>query len=262
MTEFVQLHRDYRSDITSTLTFPPHLHTNMEIIYVWEGQGSARIDGSDYILKTGDMLIIFPNCVHSFGECEKGKYFCSIFPCDAVPAHTELLKTTRPKNPFISAQKISPPTKALLGIASRNRGENMGVFSGVMTAILHETLPHTEIARGSMESSTRKILDFCLEHYREPITLLELSSQLHISPSRLSHIFEEKVGLSFRYYINYLRVLDACRLMLSSDASISDIALSCGFDSIRTFNRNFLYILGETPTAYRKNADKKPSNIF
>ncbi len=262
MADFVQLHKDYRSDVTRSLTFPPHLHSHVEIIYVWQGESDIRVDGNDYHLTAGDMMVIFPNCVHSFSDCCEGKYFCAIFPCEEVPAHTETLKTTRPKNPFISRSKISEPVKALLGIISRSGKQNSGIFSGVMTAILYEILPHTEIARSTVESSTGRILDFCLSHYREPITLSDLSRHLHISSSRLSHIFEEKVGLSFRYYINYLRVLEACRMLLSTDSSIGDIAFSCGFDSIRSFNRNFLYIMGQTPTEYRKGDSQDLSKIF
>lgn len=262
MADFVQLHSKYRSDLTATLTFPPHLHSHIEMIYVWEGESNVRIDGNDYRITAGDMLLIFPNCVHSFMDGRKGKYFCSIFPCEAVPAHSDILLAKRPQNPFISKNAISDEVKALLGILSRSGENDPGLFSGVMTAILYKVLPEAEITEKAPSDTTRQILDYCLAHYREPLTLNELSKDLHISTSRLSHIFEEKVGLPFRYYVNYLRVLEACRLLLSSRESISAVALSCGFDSIRSFNRNFLYIIGKTPTEYRNEDFRAASQIF
>ncbi len=262
MKDFVQIHEQYRSNILSNLTFPLHLHAYVELVYAWQGECEVKIDGVDYRLTAGDMLIIFPNCVHSYGTCEEGKYFCAIFPAEAIPQYAETLKTTRPKNPFIPKAKITAPVKALLGVISQSGEQSSGIFSGVMSAILCEILPYTEIARGGIEGSTKRVLDFCLEHYRENICLLRVSESLKISQSRISHIFEENVGLSFRYYINYLRVLDACRMLLSTDDGVGEIALSCGFDSIRSFNRNFLYIIGETPKTYRKNALKNQNNIF
>ncbi len=262
MANFVQLHSKYRSDISSDLTFPPHLHSHVEMVYVWQGEATVRVDGNDQRLSAGDMVIAFPNCVHSYSDCKEGKYFCAIFPCEVVPAHRDTLMAKRPQNPFVSKVAITKEVKALLGILSRAGEKSPELFSGVMTAILYNVLPETEIADRSVSDTTRQILDYCLSHYREPLTLKELSKNLHISTSRLSHIFEEKVGLSFRYYINYLRILEAGRLLLSTKDSISAVALACGFDSIRSFNRNFLYMLGKTPTEYRNEAPRSASEIF
>ncbi|MBR3594157.1 MAG: helix-turn-helix transcriptional regulator [Clostridia bacterium] len=262
MSNFVQLHSQYRSNLTKNLAFPPHLHSHIEMVYVWEGSTTARVDGTEYTLSPGDMLIVFPNCVHSYSGCNEGKYFCAIFPCEAVPKFGSLFTTKRPQNPFVPARKMSREVKTMLGLLSRSGEKNIDLFSGVMTAVLAETLPHTEIADGTVGGTVKRILDYCLLNYREPLTLSILSKDLHISPSRLSHIFEEKVGLPFRYYINYLRVLEACRMLLSTDMGISDIAYACGFDSIRSFNRNFLYIIGTTPTEYKNGADFTASNIF
>jgi AraC-like DNA-binding protein len=262
MSNFVQLHSEYRSNLTNTLAFPPHLHSHIEMVYVWEGRTSARVDGTEYTLSVGDMLLVFPNCVHSYSGGGGGKYFCAIFPCEAVPRFEGILTTKRPQNPFVSRSKISPEVKALLGLLSRSGEKSAPLFSGAMTAVLAEALPSTEIADGSASDTVKRILDYCMVHYREPLTLRVLSKNLHVSTSRLSHIFEEKVGLPFRYYLNYLRVLEACRLLLSTEKSVSDVAYSCGFDSIRSFNRNFLYIIGTTPTEYKKGTNFGSSNIF
>ena len=101
MPDFVQLHSKYRSDMSGTLNFPPHLHSHIEMVYVFEGRCDIRVDGSDYSATAGDALIVFPNCVHSYHNCCDGKYFCAIFPVEAVPSHREAFLTTRPKYPFI-----------------------------------------------------------------------------------------------------------------------------------------------------------------
>ena len=65
MPDFVQLHSKYRSDMSGTLNFPPHLHSHIEMVYVFEGRCDIRVDGSDYSATAGDAPIVFPNCVHS-----------------------------------------------------------------------------------------------------------------------------------------------------------------------------------------------------
>ena len=45
--------------------------------------------------------------------------------------------------------------------------------------------------------------------------------------------------MPFTGYVNQCRVISACGKLLQSDEDVQDIAASCGYDNVRTFNRNF-----------------------
>ncbi len=256
MNGFMQIHTDIQVRCGHKLSYPAHLHSYAELVYIWQGESRARIDGKEYILSAGDLLLISPNCVHSFEDTTEGKYLCAIFSCDSVPTFRDELRN-RAQAPTIKNGTLPDSAKVLLALLSRKGREQNEWFSGVMTALLSEVLPLIPNEQRVGGDGVREILNFCLSHYREPITLADISKELHISTSRLSHIFKEKIGLSFKYYINYLRVREACARLGSTEESISNIALSCGFESIRSFNRNFNFIMGVAPKVFRARSGEQ-----
>jgi AraC-like DNA-binding protein len=72
-----------------------------------------------------------------------------------------------------------------------------------------------------------------------------------LSPCYFSRMFKQTVGTDFRTFVNEIRIERAERLMLDETMSIADIALECGFENIRTFNRAFQVIRKSTPTEIR-----------
>jgi AraC-like DNA-binding protein len=74
---------------------------------------------------------------------------------------------------------------------------------------------------------------------------------MNMSYHHLSRLFGETVGTSFRQHLNRLRVNEADRLLAGSTLSITDIALHCGFNSLRTFNRAYQALRGQTPSSTR-----------
>ena len=58
--------------------------------------------------------------------------------------------------------------------------------------------------------------------------------------------------MGFSDYVGSLRVRQAQGLLRATDRKIAQIALDCGFENQRTFNRTFLKVCGTTPRAYRQ----------
>ena len=99
--------------------------------------------------------------------------------------------------------------------------------------------------------SVRDVLVYCLENYKSPISLDILSQELHLSKFYLSHIFTDRLKISFTDFINGLRLESACR-RLDKGMEITDAAFEAGFNSLRSFNRNFKRNMGITPSEYVK----------
>ena len=59
-------------------------------------------------------------------------------------------------------------------------------------------------------------------------------------------------GVSFRDFLNSLRIEKAKGLLRSSDSTVLAIALECGFKNESTFHRVFLDVTGTTPAKYKK----------
>ena len=73
-----------------------------------------------------------------------------------------------------------------------------------------------------------------------------------MSKYHISHLFNNKLGISFNTYINTLRINTACDLLEETDKKTTDISEEIGFGSIRSFNRAFLQIMDMSPLQYRK----------
>ncbi len=85
----------------------------------------------------------------------------------------------------------------------------------------------------------------------EPLPLAVLSARAGISPFHLHRLFSAVAGETPKQYILRLRVSRAAAMLLASDDSVLDIALSCGFQSHEAFTRAFRRRFGLTPRDYR-----------
>ena len=84
-----------------------------------------------------------------------------------------------------------------------------------------------------------------------------MAYSVDMSPNYISKLFRKYTGRKISRFINEFRVEDAARKLRETDINIIDIAYSVGFESLRTFNRTFLTIMGNTPVNYRKSSVTK-----
>lgn len=85
------------------------------------------------------------------------------------------------------------------------------------------------------------------------LSLEELASLAHLSVSSFKRKFRSTFDESPKKYITRKKVERAAELLKTGSERISDIAYDVGFDSIATFNRNFISLYGKSPTDYRLN---------
>lgn len=97
-------------------------------------------------------------------------------------------------------------------------------------------------------------LDYMREHFRQSIGLPDIARVLRLSESRARHLFKEALGEGFKSYLQQLRVNEAKRLLAHTELSVTEICLSCGFQSHNPFYRAFREIVGMTPQAYRERS--------
>ncbi len=81
------------------------------------------------------------------------------------------------------------------------------------------------------------------------------------SASYFSHQFTKKYNMSFKTYITKLRINYTKFLLSSSDLSIADIALDCGFSHQSHFTQIFKSVVGVTPLKYRQTKIKYDNKL-
>jgi AraC-like DNA-binding protein len=90
------------------------------------------------------------------------------------------------------------------------------------------------------------------EHYMQNINITELTDLCQLSQTHFRRIFHDVMGCSPLDYLNSYRIKQACINLRLTNESILNIALQVGFHTISSFNRQFLAIVGITPSEYRK----------
>jgi AraC family transcriptional regulator len=96
------------------------------------------------------------------------------------------------------------------------------------------------------------ILAYAAAHLDEDVSLTALAAQAGLSVFHLQRTFSNLAGESPKQFTLRLRMGRAAVMLLVSDNSVLDIALSCGFQSHEVFCRTFRRRFGMTPSAYRE----------
>lgn len=108
-------------------------------------------------------------------------------------------------------------------------------------AVVERLVPETQAKLP--DPRVQKIIDYAVVHLDEPLTLESASEGIHLSPSRLRHLFVEQTGLAFRTYLLWLRLVKAVQVY-SNGGSLTEAAHTAGFSDSAHFSRIFRRTFG------------------
>lgn len=95
-------------------------------------------------------------------------------------------------------------------------------------------------------------LDYIYNHIHFRITVGSLAEQLNLSPSYLSKLFSQEMGVSLSQYIMDMKIQKACDLLNLPEYSLADIANYLSFSSESHFIQAFRKKMGTSPDKYRR----------
>lgn len=102
------------------------------------------------------------------------------------------------------------------------------------------------------EEKIKRALAYIDNNYTSHISRENLAASLDVSPNHMGKYFKIITGKRINEYINELRIDDAARMLGEQKSEkVITIAFSVGFESLTTFNRTFLRVMGVTPSDYR-----------
>jgi len=248
------------SELRNLITIP-HIHTQLELIYLVEGSSIAHADNGGFLLETGGLFLAFPNQIHYYQDQSPTRAYMMIFSPDLLADFENIFEKQVPVNAVLPAEKLpkdmQKQMETILTIYRSDLPLKKVMIKGYLMAILAAILPEMPLTKVTANQDTVKsLLTFCIENYTEPLTLDMVSEQLHLSKYYICHVFKERMGMGFAEFLNGLRIADACRVM-EQGSSITEAAYASGFSSIRTFNRVFSKRMGISPSAYLAGKNRK-----
>lgn len=103
------------------------------------------------------------------------------------------------------------------------------------------------------QNKVERMAEFIATHYTEPIQSEDVARAVHLHPNYAMNLFCKHYGISIAVYITQHRIAHAQRLLITSDATISAIALESGFGSVSRFYSVFKATCGHQPGEYRSH---------
>lgn len=242
-----------------------HWHENFEICRVFNGACSFLVDGVVYDASEGDIVIINERSVHDFLVDSPDVVIELVqFPLKMLlnsGVSIKPLKTVITKEEILSVdgldKKIDFIFSSILSEgAVRDMHENPYLQN--ITASLYFVLMRSFSDEHREKNNLKERRDFFTivkyinDHITEDITIQSVAKELFISRGKVSMVFEKYSGMGINHYINLQRVTNVNRL-LNEGLSITEAALECGFQNMRTFNNIYKKIMEVTPSEYCKS---------
>ena len=236
------------------LTFKPHFHENIEILYVHKGCQHISINNIKYKINEGDAAIIFPNTLHEYYKDEAKTADGQLIICDPkifLNMFPDLTNSTC-EEPVIRKENFIDEAKFALNSISPDK--SFPVKLGLIYVIMSHILDNVKIKKNLdnySENITKKIIEYIAKNFTNPLTLDVIAKNFCVSKYYISHIFSEKIKMNFRTYLGTMRAEYAAKLIRMTNDSLTEISNNAGFESQRTFNRIFRTVYGCSPREYK-----------
>lgn len=252
------------------VTAEPHVHPFHEIFYLSSGECTSFIDHNIYKFGKGDLVIVPGGCLHKTVYTGKGiheriviSFRQEITDWIKEQIGAEYLKNCMVPGVINIPEKRRNYVDSLLDKLMFENDTPDILSTAFIKAGLVELLlfiirckEYEDNVIKEIDVDNRKIQEvatYIFEHYTENILLEDVADKFDMSKSFLSKRFKTATGFGFKEYIINLRIQNACRLLLETDKSITDIAFECGFNDSNYFGDSFRKIKGISPRKYRKN---------
>ena len=249
-------------------------HEQIEILCIREGNLICECDFVHYICKPGDIIIINPCEAHAVFPFEKpARFDCLMIDprlCgsrDDINVQKFMESYTERRIRFVT--NIGPETEALLHpvideliceYTAKETGYELAVKGNLLRllAILfrREVRQEESIPRRGNYESIAPALQYIAGHYTQDISLADLSSLCCMNRSYFCRQFHEITGKTAMVYVNEYRLAKAKALLLTTNDSICEIAISTGFSDNSYFTRKFKELYGISPSAMRRKVPK------
>ncbi len=251
--------------------YPTHRHSCLEIAIPLSGSYTYVFEDRTIVLKEKDILFIPPDMLHKISGTREGIRFIFLFKIDFLKSFfdysefEELIKEPLIVNSetfpevynrvyarfmeisnlyffYSSTVKETPIFSHLLGIIGMlQKRENPDSMS----------LPDSDKQR-EIYIKLRSLLEWLSLHYAESVTMEEAANYIGYSKFHFARIFKEYTGMTFYDYQTTLKLKSVVEKLSDTDLSISEIALSSGFNNLTSLSRNFEKHYGCSPSQYRQ----------
>lgn len=235
-----------------------HYHSDYELVYVNRGRADVTIDEYSFSLEANQSAFIFSNDLHRIISDKdsvmtvlkiENKFFESVFASRAL------------QDPIISdssyIEGVLDTIRTELNVVADNHATMADCVATQLLITLFRKEKTTARNGQLFNRSNTHVLynEICQKISNEynSITFKAAAEYMHFSEPYFSKVFNNIFGMTFTQYLNTVRIAVAIEKLKENEMSITEIATSCGFNTIRNFNRVFKKFTGYSPNTLPSN---------
>jgi AraC family L-rhamnose operon regulatory protein RhaS len=269
------LNNDYEiNKVRLTKDLDDHTHDFIEMVYTISGKGVHKVDGKEYHVKGGDLLVINYHCRHSIHPSETLNYVDIMLKPEYV---NETLKDT--EDVFLLLQ-LSDFSDFATGIIKDNLllnfdGEkkqkiefllgwtfeeqnssapaNKLIIRSALSMLLSMVFRKMSEQQCVTPAIDDRLLAYIAQNCGERLLINEIASLCGYSAEHFSRLFKKYTGKSPVEYISECRIKKAKWMLINTESSVESIISECGFSNRTAFFKKFFASEGITPLQFKKN---------
>lgn len=247
-----------------------HWHDEMEFLFLTKGKLLLHIEDRSFLLQENEGIFIPPGLLHMGEHADKEgcsfyafvlstDFLFNLFESDSFYKYIQPILHNNIDLSLHLKQEVhwhQSILHYLQQICTEEPAKELfvrGVTFLIWDILYRQHLAYRQpvITPNSQNRRFNMVISYIQEHFHQNITLGQMADLVHLSEGQFCRLFKAFTGMSPNQYLIRYRILQSCQQLLQTNTSITDIALSCGFNNISYYNRAFLKIMNTTPGEYR-----------
>lgn len=251
--------------------YDTHWHTSVEVIMPYVNYYEVEIDSVRHRIMPGDVFIIAPGELHTLYAPDEGERLITLFDFSLFSSlqgmnsilesisHYKHIKVS--EHPETCAVLTSCLKDVEYEFFQETAFEDSIIFSLLIKffvtigrAALETASPFPDLTVAKQHEYVNKFLalsNYINEKFTTDLTSAKLAEMLGLSVAEFTKRFKQFNGTDLTDYLNQKRISYAEKLLIYPGVSTTEVATSCGYKSLSTFNRAFRSIKKISPTEYK-----------
>ena len=253
-----------------------HIHNAVEFLYIKSGSFLVNADDNEFVTRENDLVIFRSNTIHSVLVKEKSEessyYVVKINPKVLLDLCGEALGAGYimefvvnredsichiPKEQLTDSIVPQIIESMIRELSAPTEYSNLVYKSGAIQLLIYVLKQRKSgsvslLGRDLTALTVYKVINIINSRFSDNIDAASCAKEVNMSYSHFSRSFKKATGRNFKQYLNDVRIDRARKLLLTTNKSITEIALECGYNNISYFIMTYRTHRGITPGEDRK----------
>ncbi len=268
----------------ASFTYPLHNHPEYELCLTLNSCGNRIVGDSVAKYDRLDLVLIGPYVYHRWDDADlpasQQKHatviviqfgedlFSSQLLSKDVFYPIRLLLSRSLRGVEFYGKTLERGWKSIIELSEKSGLSATLAFLELLNDLAHSPEQHLLASEGfavhpenTHSRRINEVYDFILKNYTAKIQVGKAAEIANMSESAFSHFFKKCTNKSFTQFVVELRIGLACKLLVETRDTISQICFQCGFNNVSNFNRLFKKYKNTTPHQFRRQIELTYNNL-